>query len=151
MNRRGRWAAGVVLLISLGVLTVGAGSADKAVAPCSVTTLRGTYLFAFDGVQVTGQDHRPFAAAGYEVYHGTGTVDGVFSVSEHGTITRNLRLSGTYTVNADCTGTVTYPEINAHYDEFMAPDGSLFTFLQTDPGSVGSGFELRGTAKRVGD
>jgi len=34
---------------------------------------------------------------------------------------------------------------------FVAPDGSMFTFVETDPGVVFSGFELRGTAKRVGD
>jgi hypothetical protein len=36
-----------------------------------------------------------------------------------------------------------------HYDLFIAPDGSMLTFVQTDPGAVASGFALRGTAKRV--
>jgi len=27
----------------------------------------------------------------------------------------------------------------------------MFTFVQTDPSTVTSGFELQGTAKRVGD
>ena len=36
-------------------------------------------------------------------------------------------------------------------DLFIAPDGSMFTFVQTDPSSVTSGVELQGTAKRVGD
>jgi hypothetical protein len=56
-----------------------------------------------------------------------------------------------YTVTADCTGTSTYPDLNAHFDLFIALDGRMFTFLRTDPGFVASGFELRGTAKRVGD
>jgi hypothetical protein len=95
--------------------------------------------------------HGRFAAAGYEVFHGNGAADTIFSQSVNGEITRNARSSGTYTVNADCTGSTTYPGINQHFDLFIAPDGSKFTFLQTDPGIVASGFELRGTATLVGD
>ena len=60
-------------------------------------------------------------------------------------------VSATYTVKADCTGTVTYRD-GSQIDVFIAPDGSKFTFVQTKPSKlVGSGFEPRGTAKRVGD
>jgi hypothetical protein len=119
-------------------------------ARCSRATLDGRYLVAFDG---TGLDARnrpvPVAGAGYEVFDGNGNVTSVGSFSENGTITRNARFSGTYTVNADCTGTATFD--GSHYDLFIAPDGSMFTWVQTDRGSRLSGFELRGTAKRVGD
>jgi hypothetical protein len=54
-------------------------------------------------------------------------------------------------VSAECTGTATYPDANQHYDQFIAPDGSMFTFMQTDPGYMASGPELRTTARRVGD
>ena len=38
------------------------------------------------------------------------------------------------------------------YDLFIAPDGSMYTFVQTSPPElVEADFELRGTAKRVGD
>jgi|tagenome__1003787_1003787.scaffolds.fasta_scaffold20865935_1 hypothetical protein len=155
MKRSGLWAACVMLLAGVGFLTVGPATekagAEKAMGQCSVATLRGTYLFAYDGIQIKGHDQLPYAAAGTEVYHGNGSVNGVFSVSQNGKITRNLRLSGTYTVKADCTGTVTYPEIGARYDEFVAPDGSMFTFLETNQGFVGAGSEFRGSAKRVGD
>jgi hypothetical protein len=116
-----------------------------------VATLRGTYLFAADGVEIRDDDQVPFAAAGYEVYHGNGNVDVVVTLSVNGEITRNVHASGTYTVTADCTGTSTYPDLDEHFDLFIAPDGSLFTFISTDPGVVVARFELRGTAKRVGD
>jgi hypothetical protein len=99
-----RWAVWVGVLGILGALLSGmwASAAPGAraqtgagdTAQCSVATLHGTYLFAGEGVQVTGRDQIPFAAAGYEVYHGNGTVDVVFSVSQNGKITRNLRFSG---------------------------------------------------------
>jgi hypothetical protein len=54
MNRRGLWAAVcLVLLVGVGVLTVGAGYAkdeDAAETKCSEATLHGTYLFAVAGV-----------------------------------------------------------------------------------------------------
>jgi hypothetical protein len=153
MKRVGLWAVGVVLLAGTGVLTAGAGyagDAETASRTCSVATLRGTYLFAIEGITVRGTEHLPFAGAGYETYDGAGRVDTVISLSDNGQISRSLRLSGTYTVNRDCTGTSTLPDVNEHFDMFVAPDGSMFTFIQTDPGSVFSATETRVSAKRVG-
>jgi hypothetical protein len=137
---------GVVGLV--GVLAVGRGFADDendAGAKCSKATLHGTYLFAYDGFDITGKDQAPFAAAGYEVFDGNGHAKAVYSANVNGQIIRKETFSGTYTVKADCTGT-SYGE----FDLFIAPDGSKFTFVQIKPYEVvGSGFDLRGTAKRV--
>jgi hypothetical protein len=166
MKRSGIWAAGVVLVllvVGAGVLTGGAGYAEddhenngdngdeNAVAKCSKATLHGTYLFAHDGV-VTGGPHKgPFAVAGYDVFDGNGKLDTVFSANFSGQITRKEHTpTSTYTVKADCTGTITSTD-GSQSDLFIAPDGSMFTFVQTDPSTVTSGVELQGTAKRVGD
>jgi hypothetical protein len=74
---------------------------------------------------------------------------GVDSSNFNGEVTRKEPDSATYTVKADCTGTVTFRD-GSKIDVFIAPDGSKFTFVQTKPSElVGSGFELRGSAKRV--
>jgi len=158
MKRSGIWAAGVVLVllvVGASVLAGGAGYAEDngdngdedAGAKCSEATLNGTYLFAHDGVKIEGNDQLPFANAGYDVFDGNGKVETVVSGNANGETFRNDRFSGTYTVKADCTGTA-YGEL----DLFIAPDGSMFTFVQIKPKSnVTSGFELQGTAKRVGD
>jgi hypothetical protein len=160
MQRRGLWAAGGVVLLLLllvgvvAVLSVGTGFAkDEAAAgaKCSEATLHGTYLDAYDGFDITGNEQVPFAAAEYQVYDGNGNVNGVFSANFNGDITRKEPFSGTYTVKADCTATVTFAD-GTQYDLFVAPDGSMFTFVQTNPPEqVTSGVALRGTAKRVGD
>ena len=157
MNRRGLWAAGVVLLVVgvVGVLaTFGTGYAkdESAAAKCSEATLDGTYLFAADGVAVKGNDHIPFAYAGYEVFDGQGKVKQVFTLNINGKkVIRNETISGTYSVEADCTGTATYAD-GTREDHFIAPDGSEFTFVQTHPKRiVTAGFEPRGSAKRVGE
>jgi hypothetical protein len=155
MNRRGLWAAGVVLLVDVGVLVVGTGFAkdgnanDKnaAGARCSETTLHGRYLFAYDGV--VGKKQLPLAVAGQQVFNGNGTQHGVASFNLNGKVVSNQRFSGTYSVRADCTGTITTDGNES--DMFIAPGGSMFTWVYTDPGLVASGPELRGTAKRVGD
>jgi hypothetical protein len=138
---------GVVGLV--GVLAVGTGVAkneNAAGAQCSKATLHGKYLFAFDGVNTKG---KPFAFAGYQEYNGKGKVKAVLSLNYNGNIQRNTSISGTYTVKADCTSTVTYKN-GVRFDQFIAPDGSMLTFVQTAPRTdVLSGFEQRGTAKRV--
>jgi hypothetical protein len=143
---------GVVGLV--GVVAVGRGLAEDentSRAKCSDATLKGTYLFAQDGVDVTGNDQVPFALAGYEVFDGNGKVNTVFSANLNGEITRNETLSGTYSVKADCTSTVSYAD-GTRFDQFIAPDGSQLTFVQTKPSEfVTVGFEPRGTAKRVGE
>jgi hypothetical protein len=156
MNRRGLWAAGVVLIllvvVGAGVLTVGAGYAkgeNTAKTKCSNATLEGTYLFAADGVRIKGNEQLPFANAGYDVFDGNGKVKAVFSQNINGKITRNEPLSGTYSVKANCTGTLTFGS-GTRFDLFIAPDGSQLTFVQTKPSEdVAAGFEPRGSAKRV--
>jgi hypothetical protein len=145
-----------IAALMLGVLAAGAvyanNNGDAGARKCSEATLHGTYLFAFDGVVIKGNnDQVPFAIAGYAVFDGNGEEKGVASSNFNGKVTRNERVSATYTVKADCTGTVTFGD-GSQIDVFIAPDGSQFAFVQTKPSElVGSGFEPRGTAKRVGD
>ena len=137
----------------VGVLAVGTGFADDenaSRAKCSEATLHGTYLFAFDGVDITGSDQTLFAAAGYDVFDGNGNIDSVVSLNDNGHVIRKFHESGTYKVKADCTGTYTF-EGGALYDLFIAPDGSKFTFIQVKPTQqVVWALEQRATAKRVG-
>src|SRR5215204_6540759 len=160
MNRTVLWAAGVLILVVVVgaalLTTVGAGYAkdeDTASrAKCSKATLHGTYPFAFDGVEIQGNnDQAPFAIAGYAVFDGNGKEKSVVSSNFNGEVSRREPVSGTYTVKADCTGTVTFAD-GSQIDLFIAPDGSMFTFVQTKPSElVGSGFQPRGSAKRVGE
>src|SRR5918999_2930715 len=109
MKRGGLWVAGVAALIGVGLLIGSQGYAqgaeDDSKATCSEATLHGTYLFAYEGVEIkeNNHDHAPFAVAGYEVFAGKGNVNSVFSLSVEGEVSRNESVSGTYTVNEDCT------------------------------------------------
>ena len=152
-------AGTLALSLPLALIAAGGALADQAaVAPdapavtCSDATLRGTYLFATNGFNVSGKGKGPFAAGGYEVHDGHGHTRQIVSYSNDGKITRFERGTGTgkVTVNADCTGTAVYTD-GTHYDLFVAPDGGTIVLFETDPGTVSAEFEPRATARRVGD
>src|SRR5215204_1747765 len=113
-----RYVAALLAVFGLvgvvGVLAVGTGFANDenaaSRAKCSEATLKGRYLFAQNGVEIKGNDQRLFAIAGYDVFDGNGEVKGVASGNFNGETFRNDRFSGTYTVKANCTGTVTFKD-----------------------------------------
>src|SRR5688572_10909947 len=144
-----RYLAALLVVLALvgllGVLALGTGFAndEKATgAKCSEATLHGTYLFAQNGVEIKGNDQRPFAIAGHDVFDGNGEVKGLASGNFNGQTFRNESGSGTYSVKANCTGTFTFTD-GTRYDQFIAPDGSKFAFVRTNPEIVSAGFELR--------
>lgn len=123
-----------------------ARSANGTTGHCSLGTLNGTYLFSDNGFFVQGGKRTPFSDAGHETYDGNGHVQGVFTLSDNGTITRLIHYTGTYTVTPQCTGTETYTTttgVTSHFDQFIAPDGSHFTYVETDPGFVLASTEVR--------
>lgn len=112
---------------------------------CRLRTLKGTYVYANDGYIVTGSERVPFAQAGRDFIHGNGTLTGSATVSTNGEITR-ITYTGTYTLEPDCSGTVTLTDNlggTAHFDIFVTNNGESTTFIQTDAGYVTSGFEIR--------
>jgi hypothetical protein len=157
MQRRSVLATAAVALVGAVIWAGGASAEDDGTlngtvntAKCSTATLRGTYLFAFDGHLIQKDGHHPVAVAGQEYFDGEGHVRGIFSLSVNGDITRHIHQSGTYTVRSNCTGSGIYPATADRWDMFIDPDGSDFTFVETTKGFVASGTESRATAKRVG-
>src|SRR5690242_8668541 len=74
------------------------GTAKAAAAQCSQATVKGTYVFAADGVLIVGSDRVPFALAGVGTFDGKGNGHIVASQSANGKITRLFSLTAKYTV-----------------------------------------------------
>ena len=139
---------GVGILLALGLLISGAGHPEQAWSenPCSLRTLKGTYLYHCAGVYLVNGQPVHFAFAGKDQYNGDGTMSGVYSLSDNGTLSHHVSYSGTYTVNPDCTGAFTTKDENGvvqHADLYFGRDGAEVSFVLTDPGFVDSGVERR--------
>jgi len=135
-------AAGALVVTSPAQATGRPAPAGRS--SCSAATLKGTYLFAGSGLTVSGGKTIPSAFAGSEHFNGAGQVAGSSTFSSNGTIVPRSTFTGTYTVSAGCTGTLTIGT-TLHFDLYLAPSGVMFTYLQTDPGSVSATTENRAT------
>jgi hypothetical protein len=73
-------------------------------ATCSNASLSGSYAIKITGPQ-TGSNQS--SAAGQLTADGAGNLTGIMTISANGQISRNVAITGTYTVAAGCTGTAT--------------------------------------------
>jgi hypothetical protein len=87
-------------LLVATVLAFGLGAWGQ----CSNATVTGKYGFAGNGLDKNG---KPTSFLGYFKADGKGKFAGVETGSDDGTVFTNVPLSGTYSVSADCTGSVT--------------------------------------------
>jgi hypothetical protein len=140
---------GVGAFLSLGLLTAEQAHSWQQGGPttCSLTTLKGLYMFAQSGYATISGSLVPQGVTGKAVFNGNGTFNSLATISFGGTIVPDDAAPGTYTLNSDCTGTVTVlmtaPTPDVHLDIFVAPEGDEIFTIQTDPGNVLSGTERR--------
>lgn len=134
----------LVTAMALGTSSTARAAADARV--CSVHMLRGSYLFATHGWNIVAGVAQPKAIMEGIDFNGDGTLVSPFAtVSINGTIVRSSGSLGTYTVNTDCTGTLSFTG-GASFDIFVEQNGKQLWMIQTG-GAVPAVFE--GTATRV--
>jgi hypothetical protein len=136
--------ASTAIAAVLAIPTVAAASNDDVVT-CSSKTLRGVYQFSASGFNVVNGVALPKAIIETLVFDGTGNVlTPAISLSFNGNIIQPPQGSpGVYTVDADCTGTLTFGD-GIMFDLQIKPYGKAVNMLQTNPGSV-----MQGTAEKV--
>ena len=93
--------AGMLMTLAL----LGQGPAAQA-AQCSQSGVAGKYGFTLNGAVILPTGAVPIAAVGKAVLDAGGTVSGTEARSVGGGYAHET-FNGTYTVNADCTGTTT--------------------------------------------
>lgn len=101
---------------------------------CSNSSIRGSLGFQFSG-NIVG--FGTIGGVGVSTYDGAGNYVGKQNVSINGFPVLNQPISGTYSVNADCTGTqtVNMPDGQVVHLTFVIVGKQTFA-LQTDPGAV---------------
>src|SRR6266516_7275813 len=135
----------VSLVAAMALGTPGTARAESRGGSCGVHTLRGSYLFATHGWNIVGGVAVPKAIVEGIDFNGDGTLVSPFAtVSINGTIIHSSGTPGTYTVNADCTGTLSFTG-GPSFDIFVSLNGQQLWMIQTGP--VPAVFE--GTVTRV--
>ena len=124
-----------------------AQSTVQSSGTCGVETLSGSYVFDAHGFNIVGGIAQPKAIVEGIDFNGDGTLVSPFAtVSINGVIIRSTGTLGTYTVDADCTGTVSFTG-GASFDIFIGPRARQIYMIQTGPEAVPAVFE--GTATKV--
>jgi len=136
-------------LVSLVAAAMAFSTSDTARAQtttptCGVQTLHGLYIFATHGFNIVGGVAQPKAIVEGIDFNGDGTLSVPFAtVSINGNIIQPPPGGGVYTVDPDCTGTLTFSS-GIGFDIFVQPNGRQLWMIQTNPNTV-----FEGTATRV--
>lgn len=124
---------------------------------CSLgnVSLNGVYVIAITGTggsPVWAPFTGPVATVGKIVFDGLGNLQvpivTIVAANPPLNVTPPVPISGSYTINHDCTGTLTLnfsPNPNGHYNLVISPDGQRVTMIATDKGDV-----ITGTAESPG-
>ena len=121
----------VSLVAAMALGTSGTARAALGPQPCGLYTLRGSYLFATHGWNIVGGVAQPKAIVEGIDFNGDGTLVSPFAtVSINGTILHSSGSLGTYTVNTDCTGTLSFTG-GPSFDIFVEPNGKQLWMIQT--------------------
>jgi hypothetical protein len=136
-----------LVMLAMAATTFGTARAETRLPGCGVYTLHGLYLFDAHGWNIVGGVAVPKAIVEGIDFNGDGTLVSPFStVSVNGTIIRSSGTPGSYMLNADCTGTITFSP-GPRFDIFADPLDRHIWMIQTGPEAMPAVFE--GTATRV--
>jgi hypothetical protein len=130
----------LVAAMAMGTSATGGQAPDPAIvgtAPdvpfCSVHTLRGMYLWSWTGYQNFGGIHEPKTIMQSIRFNGDGTFTNTFgTINIGGTIVIDVTGGvGTYTVNPDCTGTMSG---GPSFNMYIGPGAQQIWTTQTGGG-----------------
>jgi len=141
MNKFSRQAiAGAAIALGVSGLSV----AEDGKRECAPDTLDGLYIFNATGYNIVAGAAQPKAIVELIRFNGDGTltvpaathsINGVVAQSPPGG-------TGTYSVEADCTGTLAFTH-GPTFDLFIPPRGDELWMIQTDQNTVFQGNVVR--------
>jgi hypothetical protein len=107
---------------------------------CTTQKLQGQYVFVGRGFIEAADPGVQRNHYGVFVFDGSGKFTGKQSSSRGGKIGRE-KLEGTYTLAADCSGTMTFgsysnPGAQIHWDIYVTKDGSKGHMIRMDEGNM---------------
>ena len=142
-----------IFLLSIAVFATGAAAAvsfstttrahphahEDQDVPCTLASAKGSYGFVESGT-IIGLG--PYVSSGLFTSDGQGGAKGVFAENAAGAVTFGITFAGTYTVNPDCTGSLTFTDNRgrtAHRAAAIVQDGKEIDYIFSDRGIPGTG------------
>jgi hypothetical protein len=135
-------------LLLIGTASAAPSSATGKTHSCSNATLNGTYTFGYISWSISNGKSTPASEAGADTFNGKGTGTGVITAAYNGVVAgNNTPDTSTYTINADCTGTIVFNSAGNlfHFNVYVSPSGNSFSLISTDAGTAVAGTETRVT------
>jgi hypothetical protein len=120
------------------LLALAASSAVTAHAGCTDSTIKGSYAFTVHGQIFTPNGPILIDGIAKTTFDGNGNLTQVDAVAQNGQIPLIWRPgTGSYTLNSDCTGTMTLVNQNQpplHLAILVSHSGDIIHTVVTDPG-----------------
>jgi hypothetical protein len=126
----------IVVALALTIISLQAVAQDK----CSIGSLKGQYVFTGRGFIEALQPGVQRMHYGVFIFDGSGKFTGKQSSSRGGKIGRE-KLEGTYTLESDCSGTMSFgsylnPGGQIHWDIYVTADGRKGHMIRMDEGNM---------------
>jgi len=136
----------VALLLAVSMFyaqSVVAEEQSSKVKECSKATLSGSFGYSSTGTlldsYVPAPYAGPFGEVGRQTFNGRGNTSATATTSSNGNITP-VTVEGTYTVNPDCTGSMTLNvspfDSTVHADLVIDNDGAEIRAIGSDAGLI---------------
>jgi hypothetical protein len=126
------WSVFFLSALLLSLAAVASAQDDRT---CTMTGRAGEYGFAWTGTIILPTGAVPFAVVGKSTFDAAGNFSSTSTASVGGKVSHTTG-KGTYTLNSDCTGTLT----SSSYDQ----SGNLVNILTADTVSLDNMRETRG-------
>jgi hypothetical protein len=144
-SRTFAWITTIALFTTLAMpVRLAAQEQSGEVKECSNATLQGSFGYTSTGTLLTSivppPLAGPFAEVGRQTFDGKGNTDATGTLSANGNIFTKVTFQGTYTVNPDCTGSMTLTSSlgTSHADLVIDDDGAELRLIFTESGVVES-------------
>jgi hypothetical protein len=129
----------VLWRMSMVLAALAASTGAQAQEPCNLGSLKGQYVFVGRGFIEAAEPGVQRVHYGIFVFDGAGKFSGKQSSSRGGKIGRE-KLQGTYTLDADCTGTMTFESLltygQIHWDLYVTEDHKRGHIIRMDDGNM---------------
>ena len=142
MEKTELFTAALCILAAGGSFMASAALTQQpAEAYCSLKTLKGSYSYAIQGYR----GGKPYASSGLYSFDGSGKVAILYTSSIERT---QLFTTGTYTVDGNCSGSMTLAAATVVNNFYLSPTGDSFNFVRVSQDDV-IGTEARRVSRKL--